>query len=78
MAVKNCVTKLEMALPMAIYLGINIKFKARLMQIPVIAIRLSCFKLPLAVNNVPKIYVEATAVKQNIKMPNSIAESVTP
>lgn len=53
--VANCTHKLVKAAPCASKIGMKIKFNVRFMTTPVAATMLSCFRLPLAVNNVPKM-----------------------
>ena len=66
--VANCTHRLVKAAPFASKIGMKIKFKTRFITTPVAATILSCFKLPLAVSNVPKIYV----IEMEIKLPISI------
>ena len=55
--VANCTQKLVKAAPCALKIGINMKFSVRLIRTPIAATKFNCFKFPLAVSNVPKIYV---------------------
>ncbi|GIR59749.1 MAG: hypothetical protein CM15mP65_23300 [Crocinitomicaceae bacterium] len=52
--VNNWVIKLAKAAPSEPYSGISIIFRNKLINTPVKAMIFNCFKLPLAVNNVPK------------------------
>ena len=65
LAMRNCIAqvanwtqRLVNAAPLASNIGINIKFNVRLIITPIAATIFNCFRLPLAVSNVPKIYVK--------------------
>ena len=66
--VTNCTQRLVKAAPCALKIGMNMKFNVRLMRTPIAATKFNCFKLPLAVSNVPKIYV----IDIDTKLPISI------
>ena len=73
--VANCTHKLVKAAPFASKIGMKIKFNARFITTPVAATMLSCFKLPLAVSNVPKIYVIDIEMKLPINICNIFDDS---
>lgn len=53
--VANCTQRLVNAAPCALKIGMKRKFNETLMMTPIAATIFSCFRLPLAVNSVPKI-----------------------
>ena len=55
--VTNCTLRLVNAAPWALKIGMKMKLRVMLIITPIIATKLSCFKLPLAVSSVPKMYV---------------------
>ena len=63
------------AAPCALNVGMNIKFKVTLMITPMAATKFSCLKLPLAVSNVPKIYVTEMETKLPIRICNILDDS---
>ena len=73
--VANCTHKLVKAAPSALKIGMNIKFKVRLITTPVAATMLSCLRLPLAVNNVPKMYVTEMDTKLPIRICKILEDS---
>ena len=66
--VVNCTQRLVNAAPLALKIGINKRFSDMFMITPNAATKFSCFKLPLAVNNVPKIYVTEIDTKLPINI----------
>ena len=66
--VANCTHKLVKAAPCALNAGMNIKFSVRFVTTPIAATILSCLRLPLAVSNVPNMYV----IEIDMKLPISI------
>lgn len=73
--VVNCTHRLVKAAPFASKIGMKIKFNARFITTPVAATMLRCFKLPLAVSNVPKIYVTDIETKLPINICNILEDS---
>ena len=73
--VANCTQRLVNAAPFASKIGMKIKFNVRFIMTPTAATMLSCSKFPLAVNNVPKIYVIEIDTKLPIKICNIRADS---
>ncbi len=73
--VRNCVTTDTTAAPQAPYNGIQIKLKIILKSIPTNAILFSTPKLPFAVSNVPKMYVDAIGMNPIIRTWNICDEA---
>ena len=66
--VANCTQRLVKAAPCALKIGMNMKFNETFKITPIAATIFSCFRLPLAVNKVPKIYVIDIDTKLPIKI----------
>ena len=73
--VANCTHKLVNAAPCASNIGMKMKFNVRFIITPVAATILSCFRLPFAVNNVPKIYVTEIDTKLPMSICNILDDS---
>lgn len=74
--VTNCTQRLVNAAPLASKIGMNIKFKVKFVITPMAATIFNCLRFPLAVNNVPKIYVTDIDTKLPIKICNILEDSV--
>ena len=63
------------AAPFASKSGMKIKLRVRLITTPVAATMFSCFRFPLAVNKVPKMYVIDIDTKLPIRICNILDDS---
>ena len=66
---KNWVKALAKAAPEDPLSGMSNRFNEILIKIPKTANMFNCFMLPLAVNKVPKIQLQETAIKEIINHP---------